>query len=44
MHLPKYYDYPIASCEIADAYEYPADIKILFEWDENGKHWIVFIR
>jgi hypothetical protein len=44
LHLPKYGDYPIASCDISDKYEYPENIKILFEWDEKGKHWIVFTR
>jgi hypothetical protein len=44
LHLPRYIDYPIASCDIADKYEYPAGYKILFEWDEGGKHWIVFSR
>lgn len=43
-HLPKYIDYPIASTEIKDAYEYPEGIKVLFEWDEKGKHWIVYSR
>ena len=44
LHLPKYSDYPIASCDIAENYEYPDEIKVLFEWDEKGKHWIVFSR
>lgn len=47
IHLPKYSDYPIASTDIIDGverYEYPKDIKVLFEWDEKGKHWIVFTR
>jgi hypothetical protein len=48
LHLPKYIDYPIASCDIADKYDYStfemAGVKILFEWDENGKHWVVFTR
>lgn len=44
MHMPKYLDYPIASTTIADSYEYPEGVKILFEWDENGQHWIVFSR
>lgn len=44
MHLPKFYDYPIASHEISDHYEYPEGVKILYEWDEKGKHWIVFSR
>ena len=47
-HLPKYANYPIASCDIndfsANTYEYPPGFKILFEWDEKGKHWIVFSR
>jgi len=44
LHLPKYSDYPIASCEIMDKYDYPQGIKVLFEWDEKGKHWIAFTR
>jgi hypothetical protein len=44
MHLPKYTDFPIASTEIANEYEYPTGIKVLYEWDEKGKHWIVFTR
>lgn len=44
IHLPKYKDYPIASTDIADKYEYPIGYKVLFEWDEKGKHWIVFSR
>lgn len=44
MHLPKFSDYPIGSCDIQDKYEYPPNIKVLFEWDEKGKHWIVFTR
>jgi hypothetical protein len=44
MHLPTYTDYPIASCEIQENYDYPEDIKVLFEWDEKGKHWVVFSR
>ncbi len=44
IHLPKYSDYPIASTDIAKEYEYPECIKVLFEWDEKGKHWIVFKR
>lgn len=44
IHLPKYSDYPIARCDIADKYEYPEGIKILFEWDEKGHHWIAFSR
>lgn len=44
IHLPKYSDYPIASTEIADEYTYPESMKVLFEWDEKGKHWIVFSR
>lgn len=44
LHLPRYHDYPIASCEIADKYDYPEGIKVLYEWDEKGKHWIVFSR
>lgn len=44
LHLPKYIDYPIASTDISEKYEYPKDIKVLYEWDEKGKHWIVFVR
>jgi hypothetical protein len=44
LHLPKYSDYPIASCDIQEKYDYPETIKVLFEWDEKGKHWIVFSR
>jgi len=44
MHLPKFKDYPIASTEIQDEYTYPEGIKVLFEWDEKGEHWIVFTR
>ena len=43
-HLPKYIDYPIASTNIADKYNYPEGYKILYEWDEKGRHWIVFSR
>jgi len=44
--LPKYHDYPIACTPINDEgkYEYPKDIKILYEWDEKGHHWIAFSR
>lgn len=44
LHLPRYTDYPIASCDISENYYYPDGIKILFEWDEKGRHWIVFTR
>ena len=44
LHLPKYRDYPIASCEIGDEYKFPKGIKILYQWDEKGKHWIVFTK
>ena len=46
LHLPKYIDYPIASTEILEneAYVYPSGVKILYEWNEKGKHWIVFTR
>ena len=44
MHLPRYRDYPIASCDIAERYDYPEGIKVLFEWEEKGHHWIVFSR
>jgi hypothetical protein len=45
-HLPMYRDYPIASAAIEKdgKYTYPKGIEILFEWDEKGKHWIVFTR
>lgn len=44
MHLPSYVDYPIASTDIADSYDYPPGVKVLYEWDEKGLHWIVFSR
>lgn len=47
LHLPKYSDFPIASTDIlngVEKYSYPDGIKILYEWDEKGKHWIVFTR
>lgn len=44
LHLPKYASYPIMSTDISDSYTYPSGIKILYEWDEKGKHWAVFIR
>lgn len=44
LHLPRYSDYPIASTDIAESYEYPKGFKVLFEWDEKGRHWIVFAR
>lgn len=44
VHLPKYRNFPIASTEISDSYEYPEGVKVLYEWDEKGKHWIVFTR
>lgn len=49
LHLPKYSDYPIACCDVeshdgSKKYHYPPGIKVLFEWDEKGKHWIVFTR
>ena len=40
----KQMDYPIASTDIAEKYEYPTGFKILFEWDEKGRHWTVFTR
>ena len=50
-HLPKYSNYPIASCDISKVhnngiglYSYPEGIKVLYEWDEKGHHWIVFTR
>lgn len=46
-HLPKYSDYPIASTDILEGcikYTYPEGVKVLYEWDEKGKHWIVFTR
>lgn len=44
LHLPKYKNYPIASTDIADEYEYPDGVTVLYEWDEYDKHWIVFTR
>lgn len=44
LHLPKYIDYPIISTEIKDVYEYPEGVKILYEWDEKGRHWAVITR
>lgn len=48
LHLPEYTDYPIASCDIKDKYDYSHFTNngfiILYEWDEMGKHWIVFTR
>ena len=46
IHLPRYSDYPIASTPINEdnEYEYPKEVKVLFEWDEKGHHWIVFTR
>ena len=44
-HLPRYIDYPIASTPIIDGvkeYNYPEGVKVLYEWDEKGHHWIVF--
>lgn len=40
----RFIDYPIASCEKSDKYDYPYGVKILYEWDEKGRHWIVFSR
>ena len=44
LHLPKYSNEPILSTEIADSYTYPENCLILYEWDEKGKHWMVFSR
>lgn len=47
MHLPKYSDHPIASTDIINGkseYDYPDGVKVLYEWEEKGKHWIVFKR
>lgn len=47
LHLPRYSDYPIANTPITtnkSEYEYPEGVKVLFEWDEKGYHWIVFSR
>lgn len=41
-HLPQYKDHAIASCKISDKYDYPEGVEVLFEWDEKGRHWIVF--
>jgi len=43
----KYTDYPIASRWEDDGvedFEYPEHIKILYEWREAGRHWIIFTR
>ena len=40
----EYSTYPIASTEIKDEYEYPEGVRVLYEWDEKGLHWIVFSR
>ena len=44
LHLPKYKDYPVAWCYMADTYIYPDNVRVIFEWDELGRHWIVFTR
>ncbi len=48
LHLPKYRDYPIASCPTQEEYDYSSfkevGMKILFEWDEKGHHWVAFTR
>ena len=47
MHLPKFINYPIASTPIIEgqrSYDYPEGIKVIFEWEEKGLHWIVFTR
>ena len=43
-HLPKWIYYPIISTPIKKSgkYDYPQNIEILFEWNEKGRHWIVF--
>lgn len=46
-HLPKYSDYPIAWTNIVEGqekYSYPDGIRVLYEWEEKGRHWIVFSR
>lgn len=43
----KYSDYPIAYTPIIpgqDIYEYPKEIRVLYEWEEKGHKWIVFSR
>jgi hypothetical protein len=44
----KYSDYSIARTPIADSNDYSvfdnAGMKVLYEWDEKGRHWIVFSR
>ncbi len=46
LHLPRFSDYPIASTDIAPSYDYEdfKNFRILFEWDEKGRHYIVFTR
>jgi len=47
-NLPKKYtDRPIAwrwEEDGVDEFEYPPHIKILYEWREKGRHWIIFTR
>ena len=46
-HLPKYIDFPIAGTPIVVGlkdYSYPEGIKVLYEWEEKGHHWIAFTR
>jgi len=50
-NLPnRYNDFPIAyrwedqSDWPFEEFEYPENVKILYEWREKGKHWIVFSR
>ena len=43
----EYFDRPIASTDIIlgkGEYDYPEGVVVLYEWDEKGKHWIIFIR
>ena len=44
LHLPQYVDRPILITPIADKYDYPEGMTVLFEWDEKGHHWIVVSR
>ena len=44
IYFPRYKDYPIATTDISDEYTFPDGIKVLYEWDEKGYHWVVFSR
>lgn len=46
-HRGEFSDYPIASTPIVlgqKEYNYPEGVKVLFEWEEKGHHWIAFSR